>query len=140
MMRTMVGRAAAPSNSAARRARTAAGGHKTKRKLCRVHAPDFRACGFPRSRGRLMQRGGCRHAALSQSKMVHSPSEIHMQAVLDPLVSEFDTEEQALDHDRWFRAKVQEAVESKKPRLPHDEAMARVNMLLQERRKQRAVG
>jgi len=87
-----------------------------------------------------MQRGGCRHAALSQSKMVHPPSEIHMQAVLDPLVSEFDTEEQALDHDRWFRAKVQEAVESKKPRLPHDEAMARVNMLLQERRKQRAVG
>lgn len=63
-----------------------------------------------------------------------------MSTVLDPLVSEFETEEQAASHDRWFRAKVQESIDSKKPRLPHDEAMARVDRLLEERRKQRAPG
>ena len=27
-------------------------------------------------------------------------------------------------HDAWFRAKVQEAIDSKKPRIPHDQVMA----------------
>ena len=57
---------------------------------------------------------------------------------LDPLISEFETQEQADSYDRWFRAKVQEAIDSKKPRLPHDAAMARVDMILEDRRKQRA--
>ncbi len=60
-------------------------------------------------------------------------------ACLDPLISEFETEEQAASHDRWFRAKVQAAIESEKPRLPHDAALARVDALLEARRKQRAV-
>ncbi|NLY65231.1 MAG: stability determinant [Alcaligenaceae bacterium] len=59
---------------------------------------------------------------------------------LDPRVSEFETQEQADCYDRWFRAKVQEAIESKKKRLPHDAAMARIDRLLEERRKQRAAG
>lgn len=61
-----------------------------------------------------------------------------MGTALSPIVSEFETEEQAASHDRWFRAKVQEALDSTEPRLPHDEAMARVDRLLEERRKQRA--
>lgn len=61
-----------------------------------------------------------------------------MSTALDPKVSEFETEEQAVDHDRWFRAKVQEAIDSKKPRLPHDQAMARVDQLLEIRRKHHA--
>ena len=60
--------------------------------------------------------------------------------VLDPRVSEFETQEQADNHDVWFRAKVQEALDSQRPALPHDEAMARVNSLLAQRRKQHAVG
>lgn len=63
-----------------------------------------------------------------------------MSTVLDPRVSEFETEEQATSYDRWFRAKVQEAIDSRKPCLPHDEAMARVDRLLEERRKKRAAG
>lgn len=63
-----------------------------------------------------------------------------MNTTLEPRISEFETQEQADSYDRWFRAKVQEAIDSKKPRLPHDEAMARVDRLLEERRKQRAAG
>lgn len=61
-----------------------------------------------------------------------------MSTVLDPRVSEFETDEQAASYDRWFRAKVQEAIDSKEPSLPHDEAMARVDRLLEERRNKRA--
>lgn len=43
---------------------------------------------------------------------------------LDPRVSEFETQELADSYDRWFRAKVQEAIDSKKPRIPHDQVMA----------------
>lgn len=43
---------------------------------------------------------------------------------LDPLISEFETQEQADSYDAWFRAKVQESMDSKKPRIPHDQVMA----------------
>lgn len=63
-----------------------------------------------------------------------------MNTVLDPRVSEFETDEQAASYDRWFRAKVQEAIDSEAPCRPHDEAMARVDQLLEERRKKRVAG
>ncbi|WP_348522018.1 hypothetical protein [Chromohalobacter sp. 48-RD10] len=47
------------------------------------------------------------------------------------------TQEQADSSDRWFRAKVQEAIDSDKPSLPHSEAMARLDRLMEERRRQR---
>ena len=49
-----------------------------------------------------------------------------MNTVLDSRVSEFETQEQADSYDRWFRAKVQEAIDSKKPRIPHDEVVRRM--------------
>ena len=52
--------------------------------------------------------------------------------LLDPKISQFETQEQADSYDRWFRAKVQEAIDSKRPSLPHDAAMARVDNLLDE--------
>jgi len=61
-----------------------------------------------------------------------------MSVQLSPIVSEFETEEQAASYDRWFRAKVLEAINSTNPRLPHDEAMAKVQAALEERRKIRA--
>jgi hypothetical protein len=61
-----------------------------------------------------------------------------MTTGLDPLISEFATEEQATEYDRWFRAKVLAAMNSTRPRLPHDEAMARVTAELEARRKLRA--
>jgi len=61
-----------------------------------------------------------------------------MNALLSPIVSEFETEEQEASYDQWFRAKVEEALHSEKPRLPHDAAMAKFQTLLEERRKARA--
>jgi len=58
-------------------------------------------------------------------------------AVLDPLISEFATEQDAENYDRWFRAKVREAIESPHPRIPHDEAMASIERMVAERRKTR---
>jgi hypothetical protein len=61
-----------------------------------------------------------------------------MSALLSPIVSEFETEEQEANYDLWFRAKVQEALHSESPRLPHDAAMAKVQTMLEDRRKARA--
>jgi hypothetical protein len=61
-----------------------------------------------------------------------------MTAARSPIVSEFETEEQEARYDQWFRAKVEEALRSEKPRQPHDAAMAKVQAMLEERRKNRA--
>jgi hypothetical protein len=61
-----------------------------------------------------------------------------MSSALPPIVSEFDTVEQEASYDQWFRAKVEEALRSEKPRLSHDAAMAKVQALLDERRLARA--
>jgi hypothetical protein len=61
-----------------------------------------------------------------------------MTVVRSPIVSEFETEEQEARYYQWFRAKVEEALRSEKPRLPHDAAMAKVQSMLEERRKNRA--
>ena len=68
----------------------------------------------------------------------HCANLCSMSAVLSPIVSEFETEEQESSYNYWFRAKVEEALLSKKPRLPHDAAMAKVQAMLEERRKARA--
>lgn len=60
-----------------------------------------------------------------------------MNTQLDPLISECETQEQADSYDRWFRGKVQEAMDSDKPALPHSEAMAKLDRLMEERRRQR---
>ena len=61
-----------------------------------------------------------------------------MTVRLSPIVSQFDTEEQEASHDQWFRAKVEEAMRSEKPRPPQDAAMVKVQAMLDERRKARA--
>jgi hypothetical protein len=57
-----------------------------------------------------------------------------MRAMLSHIVSEFETEEQKSSYNDWFCAKVEEALLSKKPRLPHDAAMAKVQAMREERR------
>lgn len=64
-------------------------------------------------------------------------SEVSMSIPLSPIVSEFETEEQAVSYDRWFRAKVQASIDDPRPSIPHDEAMAEVERMLEERRKAR---
>ena len=57
-----------------------------------------------------------------------------MIATLSPIVSEFETQEAADAYDVWFRAKVQKSLDSKKPRIPHDQVKAEMQALLQTRR------
>lgn len=66
-----------------------------------------------------------------------SIKEVSMSIPLSPIVSEFETEEQAASYDRWFRAKVQASIDDPRPSIPHDEAMAEVERMLEERRKAR---
>ena len=62
-----------------------------------------------------------------------------MSAQLSPIVSEFDTEEQAASYDRWFRAKVQVSLDDPRPSIPHDQVMAEMRaMLAAQREKRRA--
>ncbi|MDD2766013.1 MAG: hypothetical protein PHE83_18780 [Opitutaceae bacterium] len=51
---------------------------------------------------------------------------------LSPIVSEFETEEQAADYDRWFRAKVQESIDDPRPSIPHDQVMAEMEAIIAE--------
>lgn len=53
-----------------------------------------------------------------------------MSATPDPLISEFATDEEANSYDRWFRAKVQAAIDSKEPRIPHDQVMAQAEAVM----------
>ena len=64
--------------------------------------------------------------------------EVSMSIPRSPIVSEFETEEQAASYDRWFRAKVQASIDDPRPSIPHDQAMAEVEKVLEERRKARA--
>jgi len=57
-----------------------------------------------------------------------------MNAVLSPIVSEFETEEQAASYDRWFRAQVQASLDDPRPSIPHDQVMAEMREIIAEKR------
>ncbi|WP_283190664.1 antitoxin [Pseudomonas sp. PMCC200344] len=63
-----------------------------------------------------------------------------MSAELSPIVSKFETEEQAASYDRWFRAKVQASLDDQRPNVPHDQVMADVRSLLEAKRTKRDAG
>lgn len=52
---------------------------------------------------------------------------------LSPIVSEFETEEEAEAYDRWFRAKVEASLADPRPSIPHDEAMARIRRFMKDK-------
>jgi hypothetical protein len=56
-----------------------------------------------------------------------------MNAVLSPIVSEFETQEAADRYDAWFRAKVQESLDDPRPSIPHDVVMAKMRALLKSK-------
>ncbi|HEP9751791.1 hypothetical protein [Pseudomonas aeruginosa] len=51
-------------------------------------------------------------------------------AKLSPIVSEFETDEQADSYDRWFRRKVQESLDDPRPNIPHDQVMAEMRGII----------
>lgn len=52
-------------------------------------------------------------------------------AKLDPIVSEFETTEQAEAYDKWFRAQVEEGLRSKGPFIPHEEVMREARKIIE---------
>ena len=52
---------------------------------------------------------------------------------LSPIVSEFETEEEAAAYDAWLRAKVAASLADPRPPVPHDEAMARIRAHIRKR-------
>lgn len=62
-----------------------------------------------------------------------------MSTRLSPIVSEFETEDQAASYDRWFRAKVAASLANPGLGTLHDEVMAQMDAIIEEaERKQRA--
>jgi hypothetical protein len=55
-----------------------------------------------------------------------------MNAVLSPLISEFETEEQAASYDRWFLAQVRASLDDPSPSIPHDQVMAEIDEIISE--------
>ena len=51
-------------------------------------------------------------------------------AVLSPIVSEFETEEQATSYGRWFSSRVQASLADPRPTIPHDQVMAEMEELI----------
>ena len=49
---------------------------------------------------------------------------------LNPIESEFATSEDAAAYDAWFRAKVERAMTSDAPSIPHAEVMAMAQSIL----------
>jgi hypothetical protein len=65
---------------------------------------------------------------------------IDMATPLDPLISEFDTAEEAEAYDLWFRAEVQASIDDPRPSIPHDQVMAEMHELIEAKRKARRAG
>lgn len=57
-----------------------------------------------------------------------------MNAVLSPIVSEFDTEKQAASYDSWFRAQVQASLDDPRESIPHDLVMAEMREIIASKR------
>lgn len=53
---------------------------------------------------------------------------------LSPIVSEFETDEQAKTHDLWLRAKVADSLADSATPVSHDEAMAKARDIIEKRR------
>ena len=76
---------------------------------------------------------------MSPLKLPRLITEITMSLLLSPFYSDFESEEEAESYDRWFRAKVLASLDVPSPGIPHDEAMAMLDQMLEEmRRKRRA--
>lgn len=55
-----------------------------------------------------------------------------MNAILSPMVSEFETQAQANSHAAWVKAKVQASLEDPLPSIPHDQVMAEMEAIIAE--------
>lgn len=59
---------------------------------------------------------------------------------LDPIISEFETQEQEDHYNEWLRKKVQAAIDDTRPSIAHDQVMSEMRVLLANKRKARNAG
>lgn len=52
-----------------------------------------------------------------------------------PIVSEFETQEQAAAYEMWLAEKVAASLSDEQPAVPHDEAMARARAIIKAKAK-----
>ncbi|MBR9905444.1 MAG: antitoxin [Gammaproteobacteria bacterium] len=57
-----------------------------------------------------------------------------MSTPLDPIISEFETQEQSDSYQRWFRERVQASLDDPRPSIPHDDVMGEMRELIAKRR------
>lgn len=55
-----------------------------------------------------------------------------MSTVLSPIISQFETEEQASSYERWMRSKVEKSLADPRPSIPHDQVMAKMYALVKQ--------
>ena len=55
-----------------------------------------------------------------------------------PIVSEFETPEQAAAYEKWLNEKVAASLTDDRPSVPHDEAMARARKIIKKSRATKA--
>ncbi|ESZ85464.1 MAG: stability determinant [Sphingomonadales bacterium RIFCSPHIGHO2_01_FULL_65_20] len=55
-----------------------------------------------------------------------------------PIESEFASSEEEEAYDAWFRAKVERALQSTAPRVPHEEVMASADKIIAKARQRAA--
>lgn len=60
-----------------------------------------------------------------------------MTKKISPLVSEFETQEQAEKYDRWYREKVEASMNSDRPAAAHDEVMSGARQIIQDAKARR---
>lgn len=48
-----------------------------------------------------------------------------------PLISEFGSAEEEAAYNEWFRKKVEASLAGPRPPVPHDEAMARIDAIIE---------
>lgn len=53
---------------------------------------------------------------------------------MTPIESEFSTTDEAEAHDAWVRAKVEAALASQSPAMPHDRVMAEIQGIIDAKR------
>jgi hypothetical protein len=56
-----------------------------------------------------------------------------MKTALSPIESEFDSNEEAESYACWFRAKVQESLDDNSQLIPHDQVMAEMQAVIDQK-------
>ncbi len=61
-----------------------------------------------------------------------------MNAILSPIVSEFETEEQESSYTKWLQQKTANSLNDTRPNIPHDQVIGKVRAMLDTKKKAHA--